>query len=374
MTDHDNNGLVATGPSDHGWLGTESKWLEETFSKHWLHLMHIVDADTCGPGLTDTSTIRRAVCQHQCKRCADASETKAYLERLDEAWAYAEIIDLESGCLQLIVHALVRFGVRLNFVHRSQDDRLRWLRQTFPDLMRKDELGEDPAPIRSLHADEPSAAEAAAPIRSMVAAYSAVTVEQEHDVAVLAPAQHDPRPPRRSGLDRLGPILGALALAVGVVLAFAIIMQRYDDRSEASTEHGTIDSVHGGMEQTNTSPVGEWIPLQGIRRSNQLWGVGWLDFVTAQHFPAATELRVQIKGSAKCVAVRLLRKGTPPDADEDIVSIVEVPEDGTIHVTLQSEYNDVVQLSVHGKYPWARYCYPENGAATIVGAAIKSTK
>jgi uncharacterized protein YpmB len=109
--------------------------------------------------------------------------------------------------------------------------------------------------------------------------------------------------------------------------------------------------------------------LQGEIGSSSKWGSGWLDLSETMNFKKGDKLRLHIGGTANKILVRLLARGISPDTPSGIVDgAVEVPSNRLIELQLDSEYNNIVQISVHGhSNPWGLYNLgAQNGPATIL--------
>ena len=114
----------------------------------------------------------------------------------------------------------------------------------------------------------------------------------------------------------------------------------------------------------------EWKQLKGTAGSSDRWGSGWLDLETVRDFKEGTQLRLQLGGTAKTVAVRLLGVNQSPDDKAGIVGQYDVPNDKLLTVRLGADYERVKQISVHGKYAWNLYGGPKNGPATLLKVEV----
>ena len=86
-------------------------------------------------------------------------------------------------------------------------------------------------------------------------------------------------------------------------------------------------------------------------------------------FKRGDKLRLRVGGTATKILVRLLSRGTDPNEPIGIVGgIVDVPKDRTVEIDLNTNFNDVVQISVHGgSNPWGLYSLGQgNGPATLL--------
>ena len=99
------------------------------------------------------------------------------------------------------------------------------------------------------------------------------------------------------------------------------------------------------------------------------WGSGWLDLSTMMDFEKGNKLRLKIGGTAQKILVRLLARGISPDRPSGIVGgAIDVPPNRVVELQLASEYNNIIQISVHGhSNPWGLYYLgSQNGPATIL--------
>lgn len=106
--------------------------------------------------------------------------------------------------------------------------------------------------------------------------------------------------------------------------------------------------------------------------SSQEWGSGWLDLEDSRDFAPGETLRLQIRGKASTVLVRLLRQGGDPNSLEGVIGEpVQLDDRGPVSIELQESFDDVVQISVHGgPNPWGIQLGADNGPATIISAEV----
>jgi len=91
-----------------------------------------------------------------------------------------------------------------------------------------------------------------------------------------------------------------------------------------------------------------WQRVQGRIGSSADYGSGWLDLATMGDFKQGTRLRLIVGGTAQKVIVRLLSQGDSPDRPTGIVGIFDVPSSRRVVVTLDGDFLNIVQISVHG--------------------------
>jgi len=108
--------------------------------------------------------------------------------------------------------------------------------------------------------------------------------------------------------------------------------------------------------------------LRGTFGASDHWGSGWLDLKSSKDFKKGDTLRIKVGGTAKKILVRLLARGEDPNLPVGILGAArEVPGNRTVEVKLDSDYKDIVQISVHGgPNPWGQFPLGGgNGPATI---------
>src|SRR5262249_43203670 len=120
-------------------------------------------------------------------------------------------------------------------------------------------------------------------------------------------------------------IMRKLATSVAVVLVFAVL---------------TIGVAQSASKTTR---------LMGSTGVSPTYGSGWLE-IAPTDFSAKDRLVLTIGGSASAVLVRLLPKGFDPNnADVTIAEKALVKSDRTIEITLNDDFKNIIQVSVHGK-------------------------
>jgi serine/threonine protein kinase len=114
----------------------------------------------------------------------------------------------------------------------------------------------------------------------------------------------------------------------------------------------------------------EWSSFKGTIGADVEIGSGWMDFGNPIQLPKGTKLRLTLGGDAECVAIRLLEASVSPDMNTGVVHEEKgLPSNRVIDFVIGADYENVIQLSVHGRRPW-NHCssVAENGAATITKA------
>src|SRR5271165_2632910 len=112
-------------------------------------------------------------------------------------------------------------------------------------------------------------------------------------------------------------------------------------------------------------------PLRGHIGGSSMWKSGWLDLGPPVDFRSGDIIRLKIGGTAERIMVRFLTVGDSPDDPVGIEGgALPVPSNRTVDLTLQHDYPQTKQISVHGgSNPWGLYPLGENnGPATILGA------
>ena len=109
-------------------------------------------------------------------------------------------------------------------------------------------------------------------------------------------------------------------------------------------------------------------PILGEKGSSSRWGSGWIDLWRSTDFKQGDNLKLRIGGTADKIIIRFLSKGVDPSAPTGIINgIFKVPQDRVVQIDLDKNYNDVIQISVHGSQnPWGRFPLGgSNGPATL---------
>jgi hypothetical protein len=108
--------------------------------------------------------------------------------------------------------------------------------------------------------------------------------------------------------------------------------------------------------------------LRGDIGTSARWGSSWMDFSEAANFRAGAKLKITLKqDGAKRVLVRLLPFGQSPDEPVEIIGNQPLTvQDGIVTVTLNKNYSNIKQLSVHGgEKAWQFSLGAGNGPAEI---------
>ncbi len=121
---------------------------------------------------------------------------------------------------------------------------------------------------------------------------------------------------------------------------------------------------------SGTSASGE--VLNGDIDNDSKWGSSYMDLNPFRNFHAGAKLRITLQDrNANCVLVRLLGSDQDPSKKVGIVGgSLEVRADRTVSVELTQDYNNIKQISVHGKEPWGQTICPRNGNARIESIQI----
>lgn len=128
-----------------------------------------------------------------------------------------------------------------------------------------------------------------------------------------------------------------------------------------------------GVPEGETEARPEPILIAGEYGSSPRWGSGWLDLAMVTDFAAGDVLRLRIGGTASKILVRLLPEGKFPDSSVGIVDgPVTVPENRIVEVVLDRNWENIIQISVHGgPNPWGKFPLGgDNGPATLEAAEL----
>lgn len=110
-----------------------------------------------------------------------------------------------------------------------------------------------------------------------------------------------------------------------------------------------------------------WQRVQGRIGSSSDYGSGWLDLATMSDFKQGTRLRLVVGGTAQKIIARLLSQGDSPDRPTGIVGTFDVPSSRKVVVSLDGDFLNTVQISVHGgPNPFGMFPLPGgNGPAFV---------
>jgi hypothetical protein len=119
--------------------------------------------------------------------------------------------------------------------------------------------------------------------------------------------------------------------------------------------------------ESKASKVDCWQRVQGRIGSSGDYGSGWLDLATMSDFKQGVRLRLVVGGTAQKVLVRLLPQGESPDRPSGIAGTFDVATSRKVVVTLDGDFLNVVQISVHGgPNPFGMFPLPGgNGPAFV---------
>jgi hypothetical protein len=122
--------------------------------------------------------------------------------------------------------------------------------------------------------------------------------------------------------------------------------------------------------------------ILGVRNTeySSTWGSAWIDLKVARKFQKGDHLQITLRDDgAKRILVRLLQKGHKADECIDIVGenkILTVPSSRIVDFTLDKDYPETVQISVHGNpNPWQNcfginYLGEDNGPALLLSVEL----
>jgi hypothetical protein len=106
----------------------------------------------------------------------------------------------------------------------------------------------------------------------------------------------------------------------------------------------------------------------------QRLGTSWIEFEQAKNLTGGTAIKLVLKPTGvKRVLVRLLRAGNSPDKQDILVGRIPEPvrPDGVVKVHLTQNYDNIIQLSVHGNpNPFDIPLGVDNGPAAIIYAEL----
>jgi len=112
-----------------------------------------------------------------------------------------------------------------------------------------------------------------------------------------------------------------------------------------------------------------WCAVKGSTGYSLQWQSGWLDLPPPHHnFAHGERLRLNVGGTATSIIVRLLSENMDPNDPSGIDgSVIKVPSNRVVEISLQQDHELVRQISVHGgENPWGLYPLgSKNGAATL---------
>jgi|AVFP01.1.fsa_nt_gi hypothetical protein len=107
--------------------------------------------------------------------------------------------------------------------------------------------------------------------------------------------------------------------------------------------------------------------LDGKYTSSSSYGSGWIDLRNPENFTPTSCLNLAIGGTASKVVIRLLRADDDPNAAVGFAGeIHSVPESRTLTITLERDFPNTTQISVHGNpRAWQYALGTKNGPATL---------
>lgn len=113
--------------------------------------------------------------------------------------------------------------------------------------------------------------------------------------------------------------------------------------------------------------------LRGRIGSSKQWCSGWIELRTTMNFHTGDTLIIHVGGTARRVIVRLLPSyGDANSPDIIIGGPRALPVNRTLKVILESDYENIKQISVHGgPEPFNISLGQDNGCATLLSAVLK---
>lgn len=108
--------------------------------------------------------------------------------------------------------------------------------------------------------------------------------------------------------------------------------------------------------------------LMGTIGSSSESFCGWLVLERITNFHEGDTLTIRLGGTARKILVRMLNRNNSPTSPSGIIGDVQtVSEKRIVKIILDSDYEQIQQISVHGgPNPWGLYFLgQENGLATI---------
>ncbi len=108
---------------------------------------------------------------------------------------------------------------------------------------------------------------------------------------------------------------------------------------------------------------GETMPLGG-----KAWYSSYMNLTPPRSFVQGEQLKIKLQGKAKWVYVRLLPEGADATGPTGLIERrITVPQQGIITVTLENNYPNTQQISVHsGHEAFEKLLTPFNETADII--------
>ena len=106
------------------------------------------------------------------------------------------------------------------------------------------------------------------------------------------------------------------------------------------------------------------------------WGASWCDLKSPMDFPSGTTIEISIDpNGAQVVLVRFLGKDDDPNEPLGIVNGKQPVKNGKILLTLDHDYINIKQISVHGgPGPWNHDLGENNKGAIIQSISTSSSR
>jgi hypothetical protein len=113
--------------------------------------------------------------------------------------------------------------------------------------------------------------------------------------------------------------------------------------------------------------------LKGKIGSAKQWCSGWIDLQRITDFKNGDTLIIRVGGTATRVLVRLLARGEDPNSSSGIIGDArKIPSSRIIKVVLESDYDQIKQISVHGgPNPFDVPLGQGNGCATLQNVILR---
>ena len=110
-----------------------------------------------------------------------------------------------------------------------------------------------------------------------------------------------------------------------------------------------------------TTPASTILPGKTGSISGDDWQSSWLDLIPPMDFKKGDTLKIKVTGDAKKVLARLLPNASSTEASDGIVGeIRDVPSNKIINLTLEADYTNIKQISVHAGKQAFDYSLGEN--------------
>ena len=108
--------------------------------------------------------------------------------------------------------------------------------------------------------------------------------------------------------------------------------------------------------------------LKGMIETSPISGASWISLEKLRDFHAGDVLIVHLQdNAAKCMLARLLSDTDDARLRIGVVQGIDYIDESnlTISVTIDRDYHEIRQISIHGRNPWGQYLCSNNGTPTI---------